>query len=146
MTNIVYRSFDWRMKLAEYLHVVASRHFSWGEHDCALFAAGAIKAMTGHDFAAEFRGRYATSIGGLRILRKAGFADHAELAASIFEEVAPAFAHVGDIAVIDTDQGAALGIIQGSRVYVLRPDEAGIGTVDLLTASRAFRVPFSPVI
>ena len=146
MIDSVYRLPDWRSKLAFYLHSIAAKPFVWGGHDCALFAAGAVEAMTGHDFAAEFRGRYNTSIGGMRILRKAGFSDHAALAASLFMEVKPAFAHVGDIAVVDTEQGAALGVVQGSRVYVLRPAEAGVGTVDLLDASRVFRVPFTPEI
>lgn len=138
----IVRYHDWRTRLSAYLHEVAPASFEWGRHDCALFAAGAVEAMTGHDFAAEYRGRYKTLIGGLRHLKKAGFSDHADLAASIFSEVAPAHAHVGDLAAIQIEGGIALGVVQGSRIYVLRPDRSGIGTVDLLDAERAFHVPF----
>ncbi|MBC8718181.1 hypothetical protein H5024_11235 [Ochrobactrum sp. Marseille-Q0166] len=133
---------DWRPRLSAYLYEVAHKPFKWGEHDCALFAAGAVEAMTGADFAAEYRGKYKTLIGGLRKLRKSGFADHAEMAASIFEECHPSSAHVGDLAAIETDEGIALGVVQGQRIYVLRPDQAGIGTVALLDAKRTFHVPF----
>ncbi|MEJ5079806.1 DUF6950 family protein [Ochrobactrum sp. MYb379] len=136
------RYHDWRTRLSAYLYEVAHKPFQWGVHDCALFAAGAVEAMTGEDFAADYRGKYKTLIGGLRKLRKSGFDDHAAMAASLFEECHPSSAHVGDLAAIETDQGIALGVVQGQRIYVLRPDQAGIGTVALLDAKRTFHVPF----
>lgn len=139
----VHRCLDWRVRLSRYVHEVARRPFAWGEHDCALFAAGAVAAMTGHDFGAGHRGKYKTLAGGLRRLKKAGYADHAGMVASLFAEIHPSHAHVGDIAAIEEDGHIALGIVQGPRIYVLRPGEAGIGTVDLLDAKRAFRVPFT---
>ena len=53
-----------------------------------------------------------------------------------------AMASVGDIAAIEIDTGGiyALGVVQGPRIYVVRPGEAGMGTVDLLAAARAFKV------
>ncbi len=137
------RYLDWRTRLSVYLHEVAHKPFQWGEHDCALFAAGAVQATTGEDFARDHRGKYKTLMGGLRRLKKAGFADHAAMAASIFEECHPSSAHVGDLAAIETDEGIALGVVQGQRIYVLRPDQAGIGTVALLDAKRTFHVPFN---
>lgn len=137
------RRYDWRPSLASYLHEVARKPFAWGENDCALFAAGAVCAMTGKDFAADYRGRYTTLLGGMRLLKKAGFTDHAGMAATLFDEIHPSQAHVGDIAAIEIEDGIALGVVQGERIYVLRPDEDGIGTVPLLDASRAFRVPFA---
>lgn len=143
------RKHDWRVALENYLLSVWREPFQWGRHDCALFAAGAVKAMTGEDPAADYRGRYTTLRGGLRLLKKNGFANHAELAEATFEEIRDpeghpwvAAAQVGDIAAIKVDDDGlyALGIVQGSRIYVLRPGEAGIGTVDLLDAERAFRV------
>lgn len=133
----------WRTALFDYVHDVARRPFQWGEHDCALFAAGAVKAMTGEDFAAGYRGRYKTLRGGLGLLRRKGFVDHADMAASVLEEIHPSRAQVGDVAAIEESGHTALGIVQGPRIYVLRPGEAGIGTVGLLDAKRAFRVPFT---
>jgi len=135
------RRHDWRPALLAYMQAVAPIPFQWGRHDCALFAAGAVEAMTGEDFAAPYRGRYTTLLGGLRVLRRDGFADQAALTASLFEEIAPALAGVGDIAVVPEGDVIALGVVQGPRIYVVGPDVTGIGTVDLLRASRAFRVP-----
>ena len=113
-----------------------------GEHDCALFAAGAVEAMTGDDFGADYRGRYKTLAGGYRRLKKLGFESHADLAASILEEIHPSRAMVGDLAAVDGDGGISLGIVQGEGILVLNP-EGRIGAVPLLTARRAFRVPFT---
>ncbi|PYE89572.1 DUF6950 family protein [Phyllobacterium leguminum] len=131
----------WRPALHDYVLSVWRNSLIWGEYDCALFAADAIKAMTGEDIAAPYRGRYKTLIGGLRLLKKDGFANHAEFAASRFEEIHPSHAQIGDIAAVKVDDAAiyALGVVQGARIYVLHP-ETGIGTIDLLDAERAFRV------
>lgn len=129
---------DWRSRLIAYLGQVSARPFAPGTHDCALFFAGAVEAMTGVDYAKPYRGRYTTLRGGLRVLRKDGFADHIALAAHHLPEIAPAFAWPGDGMVVDTDEGPALGVCQGRAVYLLGPN--GGGLVSILTASRAFRV------
>jgi len=136
------RKYTWRSDLSVYVHSVAKAPFEWGGHDCALFSAGAVEAMTGAYITADYRGRYSTLAGGLRLLKKKGFANHADLAASLFEEIPVALASVGDIAAIKVNTGGiyALGVVQGPRIYVVRPGEAGIGTVDLMAAERAFRV------
>lgn len=132
----------WRTALADYLGSCVGRPFQPGQHDCALFAAGAVQAMTGEDFGSDYRGRYKTLAGGYRILKRLGFDNHADLAASIFEEIHPSQAMVGDVAVVVEDGNVALGIVQGEAVYVLHTT-GRIGTVSLLGASRAFRVPFA---
>ena len=132
------RRADWQIQLIQFMGDAARTPFQSGVHDCALFAAGAVFAMTDQDFAAGYRGRYSTLKGGFKLLQKAGFEDHIALAASLFEEIPPAFAAVGDLAVVPTEQGDALGIVQGSGIYVLTPDRLGV--VSLLIASRAFRV------
>lgn len=134
---------DWYPRLVAYVSRVRFLPFEYGRHDCALFAAGAVEAMTGNDPAAKLRGKYSTLAGGLRKLRRLGFDNHAEFATSILPEVieGPAFGQIGDIAALDLGGGAwSLGLVQGSRIFVTQSDSAGLGTVDLLTASRLFRV------
>ena len=110
---------DWKQHLTLYLADVARRPFAPGVHDCALFAAGAVQAMTGVDMAAPFRGRYRTLAGGSRILKAAGFVDHIALAAARLAEFHTSRAAPGDLAVIPTPDGDALGLVQGEQVYVL---------------------------
>lgn len=110
---------DWKNRLHAYLDDCARTPFALGTHDCALFAAGAVAAMTGTDIAAPYRGRYTTLKGGLRLLQQAGFADHVALARHHHAEVHAAFVTPGDLAVIDTAEGAVLGVVQGEGIYVL---------------------------
>jgi hypothetical protein len=130
---------DWRTNLLTWLASTARSPFVYGAHDCALFTLGGVAAMTGHDLAAPFRGRYGTLAGGIRILRKAGYRDHVALVAASFDEIAPIFAQVGDIAVIDSVDGPALGLVQGEFIYALSRERLDL--LPLLDARRAFRVP-----
>lgn len=125
------RHADWKTRLHAYLADCASTPFAFGTHDCALFAAGAVAAMTGDDFAADYRSRYTTLKGGLRLLQKAGFEDHITLAAFHLPKVHRAWVTPGDLAVVDTPEGAALGVYQGEGVYVLHvTDRIGVMAVD----------------
>jgi len=130
---------DWEPRLVAWLASVRARPFAPGAHDCGLFTAGALEAMTGVDHGAAWRGRYKTLKGARRLLKKAGYADHVAYVAGLFDEVPPAFAQAGDIAVIDGDDGPALGIVQGEGVYVLTP-ACGLGLVPRRQMKRAFRV------
>lgn len=129
---------DWHVRLREYLRGVSHKPFRDGEHDCALFTAGAVKAMTGIDLAAPWRGSYTSLDEGFAALKRAGFDQLVDFAAVNFEEIAPAFAHPGDIAAVPAPTGLALGIVQGARIYVAGP--RGLLTIPLITAHRAFRV------
>lgn len=127
---------DWRLRLSAYLSEVARRPFEAGRHDCALFAAGAVEAMTGENPALPID--YDTIRRGLVALRDAGFDDHIAFVAARFEEVHVSRAQAGDLAVIATAEGPALGVVQGPNVYVA--GRTGLGFVELLGAVRAFRV------
>jgi hypothetical protein len=130
---------DWLVQLSSYVSAGSGQAFCYGHHDCALFAAGAVAAMTGQDFAAQFRGRYTTLRGGLRILRQAGFADHVALAASFLPACHPSTVLPGDLAVFDGAQGAVLGVVQGQGAYILDP--AGrVALRSMRHAVGAFRV------
>jgi hypothetical protein len=133
------RLHDWHARLTAYLVAAAQQPFAEGRHDCALFAAGALEAMTGEDPAAAWRGRYSSTRGGLRVLRKAGHADHLALASSLLEPIPPAFASMGDIAAVQGEGGPALGVVTGEAVAVLTL--SGMGFVPLLQAVQAWRVP-----
>jgi hypothetical protein len=130
---------DWRARLTAYVAAGALPEFAYGRHDCALFAAGAVLAMTGQDFAAAYRGRYSTLRGGLRVLRQDGFADHVALAAAHLPACHPSQAMPGDLAVFDSAAGRVLGVVQGQGVYVL--DQVGrIVIVPMREAVGALRV------
>ena len=129
---------DWRTRLVAYLSASVRLPFEDGKHDCALFLAGGVLAMTGQDFAAPYRGRYTTIAGGIRILRKDGYDDHVDLARAHLAQKSPAFANEGDGAVVQTEDGPSLGIVQGAQVYVLAP--SGMVLVPLSLAHTVLEV------
>lgn len=129
---------DWRARLEAYFRQVGREPFAWGRHDCALFLAGAVEAMTGEDYAAPFRGRYKTPLGAQRVLRKEGFESLAAVASAHLKEIPPAAARVGDGALVRVEGIEALGVVQGPRVRVLTENYAGLVSRAFIT--RAFEV------
>ncbi len=138
MAGEIVRLPDWRGRLIAYLGAARGQGFAYGQLDCALFAAGAVEAMTGVDLAAPYRGTYASQAEGRQLMRQAGHASHFDLVQSVFAEVPVAFAQAGDLAKVVQGAQAGLGIVQGDRVYVATP--AGLGLVDLTDAVQAWRV------
>jgi hypothetical protein len=124
--------------LVAYLAQVGRTPFKPGLNDCALFLAGGVEAMTGVDHASDYRGRYTTIRGGVRILRRDGFEDHIALAEHHLTRKPIAFAQAGDGAVIPTETGHGLGIVQGANIYVL--NESGLAIVPLTSASFALEL------
>ena len=136
---MITRKAGWHAALVQYLGEISRAPYCPGQNDCALFAAGAVAAMTGVDLAEPFRGQYDTLAGGFAMLQSAGYQDHVALAAASFEEIHPVLAAPGDLAVLPGPAGAALGIVQGEGIYALT--EVSLGLVPLDFATRAFRVP-----
>lgn len=103
------RKGDWQTALSAYIAECEGRPFAWGSHDCAMFAAGAVLAMTGTDIAAEFRGRYSTEAGSVRALKRYG---HGTLEATLdakLPAVPIGFARRGDLVMRDEAVGVAMG-------------------------------------
>lgn len=131
----------WRQRLDDYLDTVEKVPFAYGRHDCGLFIGNAVLAMTRDDPAAEIRGRYSSHTGLIRILRKMGFVDHIAFVASMFKEIHPSECQIGDIAVIETENGLVLSLVGGSRLIGPMAGTLGLGNVSRLMAVRAFEVP-----
>lgn len=128
----------WRSALIATIEGYRRRPFAWGTTDCALFAADGVKAMTGEDLAAGFRGRYTTAEEARALLASLGMADVAALAASVLPEVSPAKARMGDVVALTSEGEWSLGLCNGATSCVLTPK--GIGFLPLSAARRAWSV------
>ena len=127
---------DWRPRLRAYL-AQPDAPFEYGAMDCGAWAGGAVEAITGTNPHAAVAGEYKTMAGALRALKRKGFADHIDYAASVLTEIDPAYATWGDIAVVDGMDGLALGVVTGAQIEVRAP--SGRAVVPLTDAVRAFR-------
>lgn len=129
---------DWRSRLRKYLEDNTNTPFRLGLYDCGAFAGGAVEAMTGENPHAALAGKYKTMAGALRALKRLGHEDHIAYAASVMDEIDPLYAQFGDVAVVDSPEGPALGVVIGAHIEI-RTHE-GRGVVPLTDAVRAFRV------
>lgn len=132
---------DWPMRLARFLEAASKRPFSWGQTDCALFAADWVLMATGEDPAVAFRGKYDSRSGAALALRQYGAGTLEATATKMLGEPmsSPLCAQRGDICSITTDEGPALGICGGEFVAVMTPDQ-GWGRRPLSDISKAWRV------
>lgn len=131
---------DWRPRLDRYLAEAARRPFRPGTHDCGLFAAGVVEAVTGYDPAAGWlRGRYCTLEEAQALCRARGHADHVAVIAAEFPEVHPVEALAGDLAVVINEEGEPVfGVVLGPRIAVLRV--SGLGYCPRSDMVRAFHL------
>lgn len=117
---------NWRARLTTHISQSARTPIVPGTHDCALFLAGAVQAQTGIDYALPYRGKYTTLASGLKLIRRDGFADHIALAEHHLERKPTAFLAPGDGAVVKSEDGRALGVVQGAMVYVVGWDRTDL--------------------
>ena len=142
MTQTLTRLPEWRARFAAEMDRQRRDHFAWGTQDCALgLAAGAVEAITGADLRVGWRSKYKTPRGALKAIRAKGFEGLPDLVASLLPEIPPAFADVGDIGLIEAEDGAlghALCVVDASGLIVLT--EAGHGRRPREDMIRAFKV------
>lgn len=105
--------------MTEFLWAKGRAPFAWGENDCMLFAAQAMRILTGIDVAGLFEGKYKTVRGALRLIKRAGFPDQIQLIEGVtkkyrWPETAPALAQRADWVLAEEDMEPfkyALGIV-----------------------------------
>jgi len=112
--------------------------FAWGVNDCALFAADAIRAITGVDHAAIFRGLYDTREQAEAIVAQYGglrpFVNY-----FLGPEIDPKLARRGDIALITDAKGReVLSVCLGASFTAT--GETGLKFFKIKDAVSAWRV------
>lgn len=128
----------WEQALAAFTRAHMRTTYAWGRHDCALFAAGAVEAMTGTDFAAEFRGKYEDEGGARRVLTSLGCENVGDLASRYLPEIVPAQARRGDVVMIEGQLGPFLAVVDGRTA--VGPSARGLTHTPVEMASRAWGV------
>jgi len=63
---------NWPSALVNHIDANRKRPFEWGAHDCMLWAASCVEAITGFDPASDLRGTYQTALAAYRIIEDRG--------------------------------------------------------------------------
>lgn len=141
------RKHDWQSQFHKFLDARAAQPFAWGSNDCCLFTADAIEAITGTDLAADFRGKYTDQASAMAAIKTIAGGSTPEDAAvyvakqhQLIELPSAKFAQRGDMVVLDSDGGTAVGIVylNGLDSIFVGPD--GLRRVKTAQCRRAWRI------
>lgn len=135
------RKTNWYSAYNDVIDSMRNKPFVWGENDCAVgLVSNVLSAIATENPAEEFTGKYKTAAGGLKLMKKQGYDNLADFVSSYLPEIHISETTIGDIAAIPTDDkfGFVLGVVNGEKIIVMT--ERGVGVVDLLDATRAFKV------
>ena len=136
---------DWPSRLDSFLESRRATPFSYGSHDCCLFAADAVLAITGVDPAASFRNRYKSAFGAMRRMREVcADATVWATARDVFgdlhlPEIDPLFAQRGDVVLVSHSAGESLAVIAPDG-WPVAPDDIGWKRSDRAYALTAWRI------
>lgn len=136
------RMHDWMLRFDE---IVRARHrtpFQWGLHDCCMWPADCVLAITGDDPAHGFRGSYSDEAGARALVEAHGGV--AGLASAVLgDEVPPAAARVGDIGLHETATGEGPSLCVCGGDFWFAAGARGLVMLPLEAIERAWRVEVS---
>lgn len=114
----------WEKRLFDFIASRENAPFVWGEHDCVMFAADCVLAVTGRDVAAAVRGTYSDEAGAARIIARAG-GFRALVSRYLMDEINTRFAQRGDVVMIDRGEDSGvpcLAVCVGAHVVAAGQD------------------------
>lgn len=106
---------DWQLRLSKLCAERRNSAFLWGTHDCCLWAADCVLAITGEDPARDIRGTYRGALGAAEVLKAHGGIE-ALATAALGPAVAVSYAAVGDIVCIEVAGRKSLALCNGATV------------------------------
>ena len=132
------RTTHWATReLHDFLESGATKPFQWGVHDCCLFAADAILAMTGADIADAFRGKYDDEASAFSLIKSvtggstvANAAEYCAVQHELEEYPYPLMARRGDLVVVEESGRLIAGIVHLTGRHVVtvgRSEERRVG-------------------
>lgn len=121
MSPALTRREDWPEQLAALVKSHVQVPFAWGSNDCALFAAEAVRVMTGTDLAAPWRGQYRDEASARGQRSASGHLETGDMVAALYDmahralgpAVPPLLARRGDVVLAEHDNGHSLAVCLG---------------------------------
>lgn len=128
----------WEVALEAAVEAARNRPFSWGDHDCATWAADVRRALTGDDAAAAWRGRYRTARGASVVMASLGWATLVDAATAILGAPLNSVGLAGRGDIVTDGESGALGVCLGRMSAYATTD--GLTFRPTLDAAMAWRV------
>ena len=123
---------NWEQRLSEYLKAQEQAPFVWGVNDCAHFAAGAAKAITGVGFGECYPCDSALS--AARMIKQSG--GLLAIADNHYRRVPVTFAQRGDAVAADVSgDGLSLGVCRGMDAVFKTADSLLIVPMSVIYAA-----------
>jgi hypothetical protein len=112
---------DWKTEMAAFVEARLNQPFKWGESDCCLFSADAVKLLGGFDIAEWFRGRYTNEKEAYDLLVEHAGGGISKTITKLARQykmtkVNNKFVQNGDICLAETPRGDALAIVWNGKV------------------------------
>ena len=114
---------EWPARLAAYLADVQQKPYHPVTHNCAIFALGALEAVTGRERADLMGGLELpeSEFGVARVLAECGGVRGVATRAIGEMHAATLTAQRGDVALLDGDGGQTMGVVENGAVVVVTP-------------------------
>lgn len=111
---------NWPVLLAQEIDRARAATFAWGVHDCCLWAADVVKALTGVDHAADLRGTYSDEAGARARIEALGGLE-AFVGSRLGAPIALGHVWRGDVVLHRVDGVEYLGICDGRWTFFVAP-------------------------
>ncbi len=127
---------EWRERFDALVRARMHTPFEWGVHDCCLWAADCVLAVSGIDPAEDLRGTYRNASEAVRLVAQLGGME--AIAARGGEPINPLCAGVGDVGLVTLYDRELLAVCAGD--VWLAPGTSGLCARPLVDARSAWRV------
>ena len=117
---------NWVNRLDNVLADAQARHFEWGKHDCCLFADAAYEAVTGNRLVPEAMEAYSDEKTAYRYLKKRFKTIEGMTEKLLGDPCNPAFAGRGDIALVQSGERFAIGVVDLTGEHIAFVDAEGM--------------------
>lgn len=128
---------NWPSRFAALVDLARDLPFAWGSHDCCLWAASAVLALTGTDPAQPWRHGYLNERGAMRILNSIGGLEGAGALCGVPIDIG--LAAIGDVGLVRWPDGTRSLGVRGAGLWMCAGD-AGLVHLPLDAAEMAWGV------
>jgi len=111
---------DWVEQMWTTIEAAAQTPFAWGQHDCCLFAASVVDAMTDSAHVADLQTRYTDEATALAFIADEGGLESA--VSGYLGEAKTGRPQRGDVVMFEGEQGDTIGVCTGRDLVAAGPD------------------------